>query len=397
MERLLPAGSLEQAFEAARLAPPRESQQVLPEQIAATPRLEILAPRPDEVVPGNVTRLRARIVMPGAANVVQAKVFANGVAATGQRLVEQREVAGGRELVYDWDVPLPSDPKSLIQLYVGTDAPTAAFGNILVQRPAGARPDRPARLRIIALGIDKYADPTVRPLSFAVADAEAVVKALREKSEGLYTVDRAVVLKNEQVTPAEWRKTLEDVCGDLRKRAEPDDLLVVFFAGHGIVDSQSGQYYYVGHDFKVADLERREYSACISWNDFRTLAGISCRKLVFLDTCHAGAIQPLRARDLKSAVRELQEDVVLTFAASAGDEQSAERKSWGHGAFTKSLLEALEGRKTASSPPAITLNEVVDYVRSSVRELTGGRQNPTAAPDEILPFTAIVLSRRGQP
>ena len=397
MEWLLPAGSLEQALEAARLAPPRESHQVLPEQIAATPRLEILSPRPGQLVPGNVTRLRARIVMPGAASIVQAKVFANGVAASGRRLVEERDVAGGKELVYDWDVPLPSDPKSLIQLFVGTDAPTAAFGKILVERPPGVRPDRPARLRIIALGIDKYADRAVRPLSFAVADAEAVVKALREKSEGLYTVDRAVVLKNEQVTPEGWRKTLEEVCGDLRNRAQPDDLLVVFFAGHGILDPQSGEYYYVGHDFKVADLQRRQYAACISWNDFRALAGISCRKLVFLDTCHAGAIQPLRARDLKSAVRELQEDVVLTFAASAGDEQSAERKSWGHGAFTKSLLEALAGQDPASSRPAITLNEVVDYVRSSVRQLTGGRQNPAAAPDDVLPFTAVILARRGQP
>jgi len=397
MEQLLPAGSLEQAFEAARLAPPRESHEVLPEQIAATPRLEILSPRPGEVVPGNVTRLRARIVMPGAASMVQAKVFANGVAASGRRLVKERDVAGGKELVYDWDVPLPSDPKNLIQLFVGTDAPTAAFGKILVERPPGVRPDRPARLRVIGLGIDKYADPAIRSLSFAVADAEAVVKELREKSQGLYTVDRAVVLKNEQVTPQRWQKTLQDVCGDLRSRAQPDDLLVVFFAGHGILDSQSGEYYYVGHDFKIADLQRRQYSASISWSDFRGLAGISCRKLVFLDTCHAGAIQPLRARDLKSAVRELQEDVVLTFAASAGDEQSAERKSWGHGAFTKSLLEALAGREPASPRPVITLNEVVDYVRSSVRQLTGGRQNPTAAPDDVLPFTAVLLARRGQP
>ena len=139
-----------------------------------------------------------------------------------------------------------------------------------------------------------------------------------------------------------------------------------FLAGHGIVDSQSQQYYYVGHDFKLDESGKRDYSGCISWNDFHLLADVPCRKLVLLDTCHSGALQPLRSQNLKSAVRVLQEDMVFTLAASAGSEQSAEKKAWRHGAFTKSLLEVLDGKVGDATDPAVTLDEVVRYVRHAV-------------------------------
>jgi uncharacterized caspase-like protein len=180
----------------------------------------------------------------------------------------------------------------------------------------------------------------------------------------------------------------------LKDHARPDDLLVLFLAGHGILDAPSQQYYYVGHDFTLQDLEKRNFAGCMSWSDFRLLADVPCRKLVLLDTCHSGAIQPLRSEGLKAAVRGLQEDLVFTFAATTGSEQSAEKKQWGHGAFTKSLLEALDGKVAPSPDPVVTLNEVVGYVRRTVPAMTGGRQNPTAAPYELLPYADLRLTRR---
>ena len=40
----------------------------------------------------------------------------------------------GKESVYEWELPLPSDPRDLIEVVVGTDSPTAAFGNVIVER-----------------------------------------------------------------------------------------------------------------------------------------------------------------------------------------------------------------------------------------------------------------------
>ncbi len=205
-------------------------------------------------------------------------------------------------------------------------------------------------MHVICVGINRYADPKINALGFPVADAEAVAEAFRNGAAGLYRVGEVKVLENEQVTPAAWTKTITDLRARLVDRAQPDDLVVFFLAGHGIVDDATQKYYYVGHDFALADLERQVYKDCISWTDFGGLADVPCRKVVLLDTCHSGAIQPLRTRNLKTAVRELQADVIFSVTASTGNQRAAENAQWRHGAFTRCLLEALGGAGNAQPP-----------------------------------------------
>ncbi len=394
LERLLPAGSLDEAFRQAAAVPPAEPQRVVPQQIAVTPRIEILTPLFGSTVAGDVAHLRAQIVVPAPGKLIETKVYANGVVAARPQLVGQRDVDRGRVLTYDWEVPLTSDERNLIQLVAGTDVQTTAFREVLVQRRAILRPARLPKLYILALGINRYADPAIQPLSFAVADAGAVLQVLQQRCRGLYEVGRAVLLTESRATPEVWRSCLDEITAMLRGRAKPDDLLVLFFAGHGVLDAESGVYYFVGHDFKIADLLERRYAGCISWRDFHSLADIPCRKLVLLDSCHSGAIQPLRSRNLQAAIRTLEDDVIFTLTASTGNQRSAENKVWQHGVFTKCLIEGLAGQAAASGERFITLNELAGYVERSVPQLTEGMQNPVAAPDEILPFTSLRLAAR---
>jgi WD40 repeat protein len=392
LDRLLPAGSLHEAFRQAAAAPPKtELHQVLPEQIAATPQVTILAPSAGVVVRENSTLVKALVKVPPDRKLVRAKVFANGVVATGQEQLVEREVDGGKEVTYQWKVPLPKDQRNLIQVIVGTDAPTAAFGDVLIERSETGPAPLP-KLYLIVLGINKYDDPKIQPLSFSVADAEAVAQQLQSASKGLYTLDKTVILTDKNVTPEKWHAAIEQLKASLKDAAKPDDLIVFFLAGHGIVDEPTQKYYFIGHGFKLSDLQERIYSACLSWEDFRALADIPCRKLVMLDTCYSGAIQPPRAADLKNAVRPLQDDVVFTVTAATGEQRSAEKAAWKHGAFTKCLLEALAGGAAVPGDRIVTLDELVAYVKRSVPKLTDGAQTPTAAPDEILPYTSLPLT-----
>ncbi|MCC6127139.1 MAG: caspase family protein [Pirellulales bacterium] len=392
MERLLAAGSLQGAFQLAAGMPPAQLNESLPQQIAATPRVEILAPAPGSTIKDASTRVRAKIEVPPDRKVLHSKVFANGVVGKNQQLISERALPSGTEMTYEWDVSLPQDRKNLIQVMVGTDAPTAAFGDVLVDHQA-APETQPPKLFIVAMGIDKYGDPEIRPLAFSVADARAVAESLGKNSQGLYTLDDVALLTDKKVTPAEFRAALTELGAKLKTVARPNDLLLLFLAGHGIVDEETKKYYFVGHDFKMSDFEKGKYEDCISWDDFRELADVPCRKLALLDTCHSGAIQPPRSGDLKAAVRQLQEDVVFTVTASTGEQRSAEKPSWGHGAFTKCLLEALGGRADTAGSGYVTLDELVAYLKQSVPKITEGLQTPTAAPDDILPFTALPLTK----
>ncbi len=404
MEQLLPSGSLRDALDkpeaqangvqASGLSK-LPQHEVLPAQIAATPRIEILSPAAGTVVRDRTTKVKARVELPQGRKMLQLQVYGNGVSGTKRELLSDRPMEGGAEKgteqIYQWDLALPTDPKNLIEVVAGTDAPTAAFGDVVVERSLPADRPRP-EMYVVCLGINHYGDPKINQLGFPVADAEAVAAVLRGGSAALYHVNEPKVLTNEQVTPAAWKKALADLRSRLKDRAQPDDLVVFFLAGHGIVDEATQKYYYVGHDFTLADLDHKDYKACLSWDDFAALADVPCRKLVLLDTCHSGAIQPLRSRDLKAAVRELQADVIFSVTASTGEQRAAEKAEWRHGAFTRCLLEALGGGADQSHDGVVRLDEVVPYVKDAVEKLTAGRQTPTAAPDEILPFTAIPMT-----
>jgi hypothetical protein len=403
MERLLPSGSLRDALDRAAKednagAPVSglaklPQHEALPTQIAAAPRIEILSPAPGTVVRDGTTKVKARVELPEGRKMLQVNVYANGVSGTKRELLAERAMEGGKEQIYQWDLALPTEPKNFIEVVAGTDAPTAAFGDVVVERSLPTERPRP-KMYVVCLGVNKYADPKINPLGFPVADAEAVADIFRGGAASLYDVNEVKPLTNEQVTPDTWKKTLADLRSKLKDRAQPDDLVVFFLAGHGIVDEATQKYYYVGHDFTLADLDRKNYKACLSWDDFATLADVPCRKLVLLDTCHSGALQPLRSRDLKTAVRELQADVIFSVTASTGEQRAAEKAEWHHGAFTRCLLDALNGGADQSRDGVIRLDEVVPYVKDAVDKLTSGRQTPTAAPDEILPFTAIPMTRK---
>jgi WD40 repeat protein len=394
MEQLLPAGSLENAFRLVKQAEPADASRVLPEQIAAAPLVEILSPRPGELVAADVAKIRASVRLPADGKVVQARVFANGVVAHERRTVDQRldEQTSQRETIYEWTVAMPREEDELIQVFVGTEAQTSSFERVAIKRslPAAVPQVERPRLFLLAVGVNDYQDTQIPALDYPVADAEAVVKALESEAPGLYRIMKPIVLENEAVNRRNWAESFAALSRELKQTARPDDLLVIFMAGHGEIDEQTQTYHFICHDAQLDHL--LDGSGTISWNDFALLADIPCRKLAMLDTCHSGAIQGVR-QDQKLAIRQFQEHVVFTLAAAADNEGSQEKRSWSHGAFTKGLLDGLAGAADRSGDSVVTLEELVTYLSATVPKMTDDMQHPIAAPDELLQFVTLPLAK----
>ncbi len=407
---LLDAGSLQESFDRAttRRGGKRpvtdELQQSLPAQIAATPRVEILSPKVGATLDKNTTTVIATIQIPAVCKLDSTRVFANGVVSTSRRLIKQEDSDEGRKWTFSWDVRLPNDRTNLIQVVAGTDAQTTRTGRVLVRSTDQVPADRKKpRLLLLALAVDDYGDEDIPDLNCCRRDARAIIDVVRRRMAAVYDVREPVLLEGSEVTAKNLGRALGKLKADLAD-ASPDDLVLMFMAGHGVADERTKQYYFIGHDARFADICDGNYRECISWDDFRPLADIPCRKVALLDTCHSGAIQSEDdptglTRNPKAAVRKFQEDVIFTVTASSGDEKAVEDPDSKHGIFTMYVVKAIEGAAAEQPQGQVTLNGMVRYVKQQVpkriEELSDGRrsQHPTAAPHEILEYVSLPLTR----
>lgn len=76
--------------------------------------------------------------------------------------------------------------------------------------------------------------------------------------------------------------------------------------------------------------------------------------------------------------------------ASTGRGYSIEKSNWGHGAFTKALLEGLsEAKADYNDNHIISIKEIDLYVTDRVKALTKGKQKPTTIIPESVPDFAV--------
>ncbi len=194
--------------------------------------------------------------------------------------------------------------------------------------------------RALLVGIDFY--PTASSLSGCVADATALAGLLRAHADGSPNFRVELIVGTIGGTVTVTRDGLRASLAQLFSNARDTDLLF-FFAGHG------GQTLW-GADLVTQDAT--ENSLGVSMNDLVTLANDSPARSItlILDCCFSGDTGNLPglqsaavAEPFRLAKAVLRENVIV-LAASRPSEASEE--SGGHGAFTRMLLDGLEGGAT---------------------------------------------------
>ena len=401
LERLLPAGSLQEAFGQARLQPRGELQNAVPEQIAITPTVEILRPRSGLESAQNAARVAVKINAPGG----REDRWGEGLCQRRRgaaRQTDRRAGEGDRVVqTYEWQVPLPADETNLIQVFAGTDGNVTGLDEIQVRRIKPVRAARP-RMHIRVVGINTYADPAIPPLSFPVADAQAVLDVLKARAGGMYAIESASLLAGDRRdaaemarVPANARQTTQGqrrprrfdraVSGRTRLGRSPVGRILLHRP-----PLQAGRSRQVL--CRVHLVERFPHSRRDPLPETRAVGHLPQRG-------HPAAPR----RNVKAAVRQLQDDVIFTLAASKGEQQAAENRAWKHGVFTKCLLESLEGKGNPAGGRDVMLKNVVAYVEKTVPRITGEltkgakTQQPTAAPDELMGYIRLPLTRTPPP
>ena len=206
---------------------------------------------------------------------------------------------------------------------------------------AAPPPPRPKRIaeglhfgKYHALVIGNNAYKKLDPLKTAVADAEAVSDRLK-KNYGF----AVTTLKNASRTDILRAMTT------FRRELGPDDNLLIYYAGHGVLDDVTERGYWL-----PVDAERDEPSNWISNADVGDMLRAIRAKhvLVVADSCYAGTLVRAASAKLDTGeerrawIERVVKQRARTALASGGLEPVVDSGGGKHSVFAKAFLDALD-------------------------------------------------------
>ncbi len=241
-----------------------------------------------------------------------------------------------------------------------------------------------SNLYMISVGINKYKN-TQYNLNYAQADAESFSTTVENNAGSLFKSIKHVALYDYEAT----RENLVKAFKLYSEQAGPEDVFIFYYAGHGTIDEDSdNEYYLVPTDVtKLYGDSRQLIEKGVSATDLKhLLSDVKAQKqLILMDACHSGgAVSKIKVRaaasEEKALVQLARASGVVMIASSGTKQFSAEFEELGHGVFTYALLEALGG-KGDGGDNKVTVNELKIYMEERVPFLSdkygGAAQYPT--------------------
>ena len=252
---------------------------------------------------------------------------------------------------------------------------------------SGSALDGRGKLWAVVIGVSTYRNLSEKEqLEFAHRDAEDFAAFLRSPFGGGFPSSQLTLLTNQGATLSAIRSALGTT---LPRSVEADDMVVIYFAGHGIVENDR-EGYLLAHDSDPQNL----YATALQVSELNRIITerIRARTVILMaDACHSGQLG-LTSRGVAEnnvLVNRYLDEVgksgkgVFRLMASRADERSYEDKRWGggHGAFTYYLIQGLKGAADHDKDGFVRAGELLDFLSESVPKATQSLQHPRAAGD----------------
>jgi WD40 repeat protein len=215
---------------------------------------------------------------------------------------------------------------------------------------------------VVAVGVNEYApNPFFRNLKYAVADAEEFAAEVKHQQEQLAQYEKVEVIK--LTDAAATKANVIGALAELAKKAQPEDVVVVYFAGHGLAESE--RFYLIPHDIGV---ETKQIDQRAALDALLTAQGISATELenafesvdagqltLIVDACNSGQALggekegrgPMNSKGLAQLAYD-KGMYILTAAQSF--QFASELPRLKHGYLTFALVD--EGLKQGAAPRA---------------------------------------------
>lgn len=193
---------------------------------------------------------------------------------------------------------------------------------------------------LFVVAVEKYLDKAIRPVAFAEADGREFAEAWVDACTDTVVNE---VLVNADATKTAVMSRFKAFC----RHVGEDDMLVFFYAGHGV--RLTGSNRLTTHDTLVSDLD----GTTIVLSELLDLVTDECkskRSILFIDACHSGIQLDARMRGIVDSFSVTEFDQFCSdaeyrvgFASCKSDESSWSHGSVKHGLWTHLILNALRG------------------------------------------------------
>jgi uncharacterized caspase-like protein len=303
----------------------------------------------------------------------------------------------------------------------------SARGVEIVGVSGGASQAPATQVYAIIAGVSDYTGDGL-DLNYAAKDAEDFARAVDAGASKLFGTDKVhlrVLTSNgaksslklsandaklSPATKADFTKAFEEF-----KNATPNDIFIVYLAGHGISFNQNqsqltgNAYLYLTQEATTLEalMDKAARAAMsISSDELAELMkrNKALKQVLILDTCAAGAATSslLGQRNLPSdqikAIERLQDRIgFFVLMGAAADRVSYETTQYGQGLLTYSLLQGMLGAKLREEKFA-DINMLFSYAQDTVPGLAkniGGIQRPIILMPEITPERSGIFGESG--
>ena len=220
--------------------------------------------------------------------------------------------------------------------------------------------------RALIIGNDQYMDEggVWNSLKTATRDAEAVANLLNDK----YGFKDITLLKDAT------RKNILVALNELAQRVEPNDNVLVYYAGHGYLDETSKRGYWVPVDAKGEDKTSYIRNSTIR-DEINIIAEKTKHTLLISDSCFSGSLLRGGNRGTKKIertnpyfIKVSNKKSVQILAAGGVEYVDDNYRNSGHSPFTYFLLNELRNNVDALLTMTELSNNVVKAVANNVEQ-----------------------------
>ena len=208
----------------------------------------------------------------------------------------------------------------------------------------------------VLIGENNYQDMGIEDLQNPAKDADSLANVLTS----LYSFEPQNVFVLKDATKVQIQKQLSS----LTKKINPDDKLLIFYAGHGIEKNKVGF-------FLPVDAERGDFTTWLSSDELLSILKQmnSQHTLLIADACYSGSfLQREVTENEAKQICEILESKVSRRAITSGASESVPDQS----VFVKYLLKSLH----TESNPCISSSELFSKFRNIVTLNSPSNQKP---------------------